>query len=317
MQQSDSIMKLSSQYNYFATILESAQMYKEACITLCHSLKYTKFQSDMFCHILLFSSEYFSGKIKRSMAQSSHVSNTVLKIARLYLSSLIVESTQTTIIGEVNDLKDFRKSLIGNLLLTSTDSDCHTFFASMSKEILDSSPQSLVIINELLVAVGTKLPSSEEKISPFLHDLDNSIVILVQHLEKMNKENTAALYIVAASVVNNLASNLGLGTYRNRIEYYIDRAYDTIQSAIKKEINPVRKAFLLTYSASILLLKIRNHGSNMTQSVLDNRYDEVMEVCAAAVETVSKAHTLEWEGTGLDRIMKSLTWTIVTVYQHY
>lgn len=313
--------QIFARYGYFASILLALDMKREACVALCHAANYllsellqTNDSSNFLCGILLFSDEFYNGKMKKALFQNRHLTQYLTKLAQIYIS-ILNEPYETKVSDHVRGI--LQKSSLGSKMLRVSEWRDAALLANIVGEFTGASPRHLVLLNELLAVIqmSSSLKLLQDKgHKDFQRDFDNSILLIVKSLKK-SAVDIPALYFAAASIMYSLGRTSAFQTYEIRATYYIDRAYDEVNIYSQhQQVDVVKIVESLTYKASILLLK---HHLHTKGSFLNNELEVVMEQCNDALELIYKEPDEELRSIMSKRFGKCLLWLVVRIYQHY
>ncbi len=212
------------------------------------------------------------------------------------------------------------QSYFGSAMLKASEWKGQSYLAHIVKELISSNQSSTtsILVHEVLQTLGVTASKLIEECVPFQKDLRQSMVQIVKFFKSYPVEYVSALCITTASTMHVLAKNKKLNECASQVTFYVDRAYDEINSHLQNgNLDLQRHMILLAYKASIQLLKVKYNFNTKFQNVtLQDGYKEVMESCKAAIDLFSTKST-EWKDLLPHNVANSLKWTITTVFQHY
>ena len=315
-------------YSHLAGILQSLDMKKEACVAFCHSLRYTQIErydakiekSDPdICDILLFSDEYFSGLMSRSLIANEQVTMIIHKITRLYITSLEKDQNSTAFKMTEEEMRYFQTSTVGVKLLHGSDWDYEAKLAFVIKEILGTSYKNLVLLNELILSLGKTAASMIKNVNLVLEDVESSIDLVIRELETLPAENICSIYIMIATLMTHLMSE-GLQNKRDEtVLCYVQKALSVLESCLNTDfIESERRCALLTYNASLMILEARlKYIQNPPELLLVNKYKEALENCSSTVEIICMTENLQYKQKLFRKLGNAIMWSIGKIYLQY
>ena len=321
----DQGQKLVLLYSHLAGILQSLDMKKEACVALCHSLRYTqteiydakieKIGTDI-CDILLFSDEYFSGLMNRSLIANEQVTMIIHKITRLYITLLEQDQNSTAIKMTEEEMRYFQTSTIGVKILHGSDWDCEAKLGFVIKEILGTSFTNLVLLNELILCLGKTAVSMIQNVNLVLEDVESSIDLVMRELKTLPAEYICSIYIMIATLMTNLMSERLQNKRDETVLCYVQKALSVLESCLNTDfIESERRCALLTYNASLLIFEARlKHIQNPPELLLVNKYEEALEHCSSTVEIICMTENLQWKQKLFRKLGNAIMWSIGKIY---
>ena len=293
-------------------------MKREACVALCYASNclltelIESRKTHLICDILLYSEEFYNGKMKKSLFQSRQLDLYLAKLAQLYISTL--NETHTSIIHEHMESL-LKKSPFGSAILKVSEWNKDALLASITRAFVSASSQRLVLVNELFAVIGSNSVSKlllEDGHERFQRDFDNSIILMAKSSKKC-VENLIALYFAAASIMHSLASTYAFQSCAIRASYYIDRAYDisdTLTQQHKSDKEKLVESF--TYKASMSLLK---HGLKTKDTIPHSLLEHVMCESANALELIYNEQDESRRSAMSLHFGMPLLWIVVRIYQ--
>ncbi len=298
-------------------------MKQEACLALCHSLKHTILESDKnydvaFSDILLFSDEYINGKMKRSLINCGQVSLVIHKIARLYISIMIDESTSFMSSKPEEELKHMRLSSVGESIIEVSEWNRKAYLAHIIKEISGSSVQHTFLVNELLIIVASTATKTIEHSTIIKKDLDESLDLVTKEFCSLSPEISAALYLARASAMIHVSRKVSSCEKATILIPYVDKSLQAITSCIDGTyIKKERKLLLLTFYASLLYLKVKSTFENQSHLVIPcHQYQLVIQTCSEAINIMHNEADILGEKLSKS-VGTSIIWTATKVFEEY